>query len=310
MAIHVGSWKVPVTAVAWGLSTIIHGGLLTASYFVTWRPAPISNPEVSFARGDQASRIEVQLIPWPDSPQEEKTKEETQKDTPPSVTPTVTVNADKVEVVTLPEELTSDSRIDPSVLNAEPRDQPTEQVPKKAVVDHTPVHEEVAENPPLDNNRETVPQAQPVAKILDTLFDRFTRFITELETNDRADHQPPSVDATMDVAVPPMTAESNPSKASSAQTVGVETGVETLHLPTPKYPSLSRKRGEEGLVLLQVEVLPDGSVGEIIVLEDAGFRRLTQAAISAVRKGRFKPATRDGHPTKDTVRIPFRFILR
>jgi len=90
----------------------------------------------------------------------------------------------------------------------------------------------------------------------------------------------------------------------------VETGIELLDLPKPNYPALSRRQGEEGLVMLYVEILPDGSVGDVTVLENAGYRRLADAAIAAARRGHFRPATRDGRPVADKVRIPFRFVLR
>jgi protein TonB len=91
---------------------------------------------------------------------------------------------------------------------------------------------------------------------------------------------------------------------------GVETGIRVLDLPAPRYPSLSRRRGEEGLVVLRVEVLPDGSAGHIDILEDPGFSRLTDAAVAAVRDARFTPAIRDGRPVPDHVRIPFNFVLK
>jgi protein TonB len=90
---------------------------------------------------------------------------------------------------------------------------------------------------------------------------------------------------------------------------GVRTGVEVLDLPRPRYPLMSRRRGEEGLVLLRVEVLASGRAGTIEVLRDPGFPRLTEAALQAVRKARFRAATQAGTPAKDTVQIPFRFVL-
>jgi TonB family protein len=79
---------------------------------------------------------------------------------------------------------------------------------------------------------------------------------------------------------------------------------------TPEYPWLSRKHREEGVVLLEVEVLPSGRPGRITVVEDPGHPRLVDAALDAVRREHFTPATAAGRPVTGTLRIPYRFRLR
>lgn len=91
---------------------------------------------------------------------------------------------------------------------------------------------------------------------------------------------------------------------------GVETGARVAFLPTPRYPPLSRARGEQGVVVLEVEVLPDGGVGTVRVLEEPGYPRLTSAAIDAVRAARFEPAINHGRPVRSIVKVPFTFVLR
>jgi len=91
---------------------------------------------------------------------------------------------------------------------------------------------------------------------------------------------------------------------------GVERGAQILHLPRPKYPPLSRRLGEEGVVLLEVEVLPNGSAGAIRILANPGYPRLTAAAIAAVRLARFHPGLRRGVPVRTVVKVPFEFVLR
>ena len=199
----------------------------------------------------------------------------------------MTVIADKVDVVPPPEDVASESSSDPPVTTSEDRSLLVEKGPEATDVAEARLLEDVRDVPPADAPEST---ASAVA--------------------DAAQAEACGSVGLLEEAAAPLTEEVVQSNASPSPTVGVETGVEMLDLPTPKYPLLSRRRGEEGLVLLQVEVLPDGTVGDIVVLRDAGFRRLTEAAISAVRKGRFKPATRHGHPVQDTVRIPFRFVLR
>lgn len=91
---------------------------------------------------------------------------------------------------------------------------------------------------------------------------------------------------------------------------GTPAGVEGARLPAPVYPRESRLRGEEGTVVVEVDVGADGVPTEVRVIDDAGFPRLAGAAIDAVKTARFRPATRDGTPIPSRVTIPFRFRLR
>lgn len=79
--------------------------------------------------------------------------------------------------------------------------------------------------------------------------------------------------------------------------------------PAPSYPKSSRRRGEEGKVILRVEVLPDGRAGTVTVGRSSGFGRLDEAASDAVRRWRFHPAQRQGRPVATVVRVPVRFAL-
>jgi protein TonB len=91
---------------------------------------------------------------------------------------------------------------------------------------------------------------------------------------------------------------------------GVASGIGTSRLPAPVYPRESRLRGEQGTVVLEVDVDADGTPAAVRVVEDAGYPRLAAAAVEAARKARFRPATRAGQPVAARVRIPFRFTLR
>lgn len=87
-------------------------------------------------------------------------------------------------------------------------------------------------------------------------------------------------------------------------------GARILNLPQPRYPTLSRRKGEQGLVVLSVEVLHDGSVGDVSVLKSPGFSRLESAAIKAVKAATFQPGTEDGNGVKSVIEVPVRFVLK
>lgn len=55
---------------------------------------------------------------------------------------------------------------------------------------------------------------------------------------------------------------------------------------------MSRRMGEEGKVLMDVYILPDGSVGQIRIRKSSGFARLDGAALEAVKRWTYVPARR------------------
>ena len=84
-------------------------------------------------------------------------------------------------------------------------------------------------------------------------------------------------------------------------------------LPSPDYPPEARRRGEQGLVKVAVEVLPDGALGDIRVISDPGYPLLSDAALAAAEKLRrypFTPAFRFGQPVRDYLVIPYHFLLQ
>lgn len=86
-------------------------------------------------------------------------------------------------------------------------------------------------------------------------------------------------------------APSGPSPAAPAVTPP-RTDAAHLNNPVPRYPPVSRRLGEEGRVMLDVHIQPDGSVGEIRVRSSSGSKRLDQAALDAVKRWRYVPARR------------------
>lgn len=78
----------------------------------------------------------------------------------------------------------------------------------------------------------------------------------------------------------------------------------------PLYPLESRRRGEEGTVLLRVDIRVDGKVGEVSVVTSSGSSLLDQAAIEAVQKWVFEPAQVNGSPQACQVNLPVQFVLK
>ena len=78
----------------------------------------------------------------------------------------------------------------------------------------------------------------------------------------------------------------------------------------PVYPTMSKRMGEQGTVMLRVLVKSDGSAANVEVKSSSGFPRLDQSAVEAVKSWRFNPATLDGKPVDEWYQVPIPFKLQ
>jgi protein TonB len=123
-----------------------------------------------------------------------------------------------------------------------------------------------------------------------------------------------SAPATFSVPAPPAPAASAPApaEASSAAPVAVTAArfnAAYLHNPEPKYPSISRRTGEEGKVMLKVRVTADGLAAAVTIDKSSGYERLDEAARDVVTRWRFVPAKRGDEAIEATVIVPIVFRL-
>jgi periplasmic protein TonB len=85
--------------------------------------------------------------------------------------------------------------------------------------------------------------------------------------------------------------------------------VQYLQPPVLAYPSTSRRLGESGRVTLHVFIDEAGMPRTVQLNQSSGFARLDDAALSAVKKARFKPPTENGQPIAGWALIPIVFDL-
>jgi protein TonB len=85
--------------------------------------------------------------------------------------------------------------------------------------------------------------------------------------------------------------------------------VDYLRNPSPGYPAMSRRLGEQGRVVLRVLVDPDGAPREIEVKASSGHERLDRAALETVRQWKFVPARVGKEPVAAWVLVPVSFAL-
>lgn len=78
----------------------------------------------------------------------------------------------------------------------------------------------------------------------------------------------------------------------------------------PAYPPPAQLRGYQGVVVLFVEVLVDGRVGQVGIRRFAGHEILDRAALETVRTWRFEPGRKEGRDVTMLVEVPVRFVLK
>ena len=77
----------------------------------------------------------------------------------------------------------------------------------------------------------------------------------------------------------------------------------------PWYPTIARKLGKEGLVLLRLTIDEKGKLLNVEVLEDPGYG-FAEAALKAVKQSSYIPAHRAGNPVLTKALLPIKFVLR
>jgi protein TonB len=81
-----------------------------------------------------------------------------------------------------------------------------------------------------------------------------------------------------------------------------------INMP-PAYPPDALGRGEQGRVLLSIQVAPSGRASAVLVVSSSGYAILDDAARDAVLGWRFLPADLRGKPVWSTLLLPVRFQI-
>jgi TonB family protein len=98
--------------------------------------------------------------------------------------------------------------------------------------------------------------------------------------------------------------------AQPLKLLSVTTGPAPDSLRSPEYPVSAKRRGEEGVVVLKLEVGADGRVQDVEFYgeKQRATRTLANAARAAAREWRFIPEQADGVPVSSTVVMPVCFM--
>lgn len=123
--------------------------------------------------------------------------------------------------------------------------------------------------------------------------------------------QPVPAPVTEPVKESTMTAEAAPAPVSSSPvTLTSELSVSCPKLTPPTYPAISRRMGEEGKLVLRVELDERGRIDDAKVINSSGYERLDTAALTAVKDWQCNPSLRNGQPVRAVALQPFNFVLQ
>lgn len=96
--------------------------------------------------------------------------------------------------------------------------------------------------------------------------------------------------------------------ADSIPEVETERVAVEVYNPPPEYPLGARRARREGVVVVEITILADGTCGEVRVVEDAPDPAFRESVLAAVRTWKFQPAIRGGRTVESVQR--FRFVFR
>jgi protein TonB len=111
-------------------------------------------------------------------------------------------------------------------------------------------------------------------------------------------------------AAPDAQAPAAPTAPAHATDIVSAATLTRLRYVAPEYPARARAGGTTGWVDLAFDVETDGSVTHVTVLGSDPKDTFDAAAVAALRRWRYQPAEREGHPVVQRAQLRIRFALQ
>ncbi|WP_229505127.1 energy transducer TonB [Massilia mucilaginosa] len=119
---------------------------------------------------------------------------------------------------------------------------------------------------------------------------------------------PPSAPVASEAPAAPVLVAAPPAPPSPGPKT-ITSGVEYIQAPQPVYPTMSKRMGEQGKVVLLILVNEKGMPDQVKVQSSSGSSRLDEAGRQAAMRAVFKPHVEDGHAVSVYVIVPLTFQL-
>ena len=281
-------------ALALFMSLGLHAGLLW------WQP-----PLVPLTHVDQPLSLQVSLLHTAPSQSSAAMSAEQPpaRLAQPIPQPEATPSSEPQPVTPEQPELDSKPAVQP-----EPTPEPTTQAPSEPrpepIAQPEPAPEPITQAPPETRPKPAAPPEPAPAPTTPPPSQPTARPQPAPSSQTQAKRSDTASAATQDNAANTTTA-TQPSAADTEWTPA-----KVLHNPEPRYPVQARRRGLQGEVVLEVQILANGQPGEIDIVAGSGHALLDQAALAALRDWRFQPARQGGRAVSATLHVPVRFELR
>ena len=121
-------------------------------------------------------------------------------------------------------------------------------------------------------------------------------------------HAPTGVIAPVAPA-PPLAAPVKDAPPAAARVQLPSSDADYLQNPKPAYPSMSKRLGEQGQVVVRVLIDVNGKAQTADIKQSSGFNRLDQAALNTVLRWRYVPGKRAGVTEAMWFNVPINFVL-
>lgn len=120
----------------------------------------------------------------------------------------------------------------------------------------------------------------------------------------------PAITAPVQVTAAPAVAPAAPPAPPAPVKVELPSSdADYLQNPRPAYPSISKRLGEQGKVLVRVFIGLDGNAQKAEIKQSSGYDRLDQVAVATVQKWRYVPGKRGGVAEAMWFVVPINFVL-
>lgn len=149
---------------------------------------------------------------------------------------------------------------------------------------------------------ETLPPAQRQVPIPDPTPDLPEPIRPPVELTPRIELADPILTGIPEAPPPPL--ETGPLRVGGAVAPPTK-----LFAPSPRYPEIARQAREQGLVIVEAVIDESGAVVRAEIVKGLRFG-LNEAALDAIRRWRFEPATLGGKPVAVVYNLTINFQLR
>lgn len=96
---------------------------------------------------------------------------------------------------------------------------------------------------------------------------------------------------------------------ATTENLGTELFIQCPERTPPRYPLLAKRQREQGEVRLRVELDENGRIDRVTIVSSSGFPRLDEAARTAIKSWRCRPARHEGHPVRAVAMQSLEFVL-